>query len=166
MYDSVQLISEQFMFIFWYRESESSQKLQIPDECPKVLKEIMEKCWQIDPHDRPVSSHTLFVTLYFQHLSLFVCCLFKVQQVFSFTRFEDIWRNSFEAEKRRVICLYFSFFCLFVCLCQSVWKSSIKVYSKLFQVLDWKISKENEFKVHWNTRLFHTVWFWNFRSCF
>jgi hypothetical protein len=31
----------------------AATSLQIPDQCPTFLKEIMEKCWQTDPSERP-----------------------------------------------------------------------------------------------------------------
>jgi hypothetical protein len=30
-------------------------QLPIPDHCPQVLREIMERCWKLDPEERPVS---------------------------------------------------------------------------------------------------------------
>jgi hypothetical protein len=29
---------------------------EIPEDCPPLLRELMEKCWKKDPEQRPVSS--------------------------------------------------------------------------------------------------------------
>jgi hypothetical protein len=29
---------------------------KIPEDCPQILREIMEMCWKRDPNERPVST--------------------------------------------------------------------------------------------------------------
>jgi serine/threonine protein kinase len=60
------LLNNLFVCVFQYRESDSSLKLNVPDQCPKVLKEIIEKCLEKNPHDRPVSSISLCLLFLFR----------------------------------------------------------------------------------------------------
>jgi hypothetical protein len=56
------------------RDSDTYLTPTIPDDCPPLLREIMEKCWHKDPQQRPVS----FLTRYLMILCLMYLSFFSL----------------------------------------------------------------------------------------